>query len=233
MSGPIRIGILDSGVAPAFHHLIAGGARFNQDGQALEQRDQIGDHVGHGTFVTRLIAEMAPDATLLHAQVFGARFTSAPALVAAGLDWLNDQAVEIISMSFGMPHERAVMRDACERAIAEGRLLVAAAPAQGRPVYPAGWPGVIAVTGDARCKVKGETSDLLGQQADFGTWCASPEQGGGAIAGSSVATAHFTGLIATYLAHHKNASYDDVVAAFRASATYVGPEQRLAGGSLS
>ncbi len=233
MSGPVYIGVLDSGVTPAYQHLVTRGARFTHNSQSLEQDDHLHDYVGHGTAITCLIADTAPGAKIIHAQVFGERFTSSPALVAAGLDWLRDQRVNIVNMSFGMPEERSVLRSACERAIESGLLLIASAPAQGPTVYPAGWPGIISVTGDARCSRKGQVSDLLGQQADFGVWCASPEQGGGDIAGSSIAAAHFTGLAANYLTQNPAATRDQTVAALRSQATYCGPEQRLSGSNLS
>ena len=227
MSGALRIGIVDSGTAgssPGLH-----GRRFlaGENG-GVEVRDGLDDRLGHGSAVTRLIQDAAPEAELLHAQVFGARFTTSPALVAAGLDWLYGEGVALVSMSFGLRADRAVLGTACQAAAAHGILLVAAAPAQGPSCFPAAYPEVLAVTGDARC-APGEVSDLQGRQADLGTWCASPERGGGAIAGASVAAAHFTGLAARLLTAQPGLDRAAVLDHFRAQAIYRGPERRSPG----
>lgn len=219
MSGTLRIGILDSGAAAG-----TGRRFFEREGEIADD-DGLEDRLGHGTEVTRLIAAGAPDAELLHAQVFGARFTTTPALVAAGLSWLLTQGVALVNMSFGLRADREVLRRACADAAVQGVVLIAAAPAQGPPCFPAAYPGVVAVTGDARCG-PGEVSDLQGRQAEFGTWCASPEQGGGVIAGASVATAHFTGLAAAFLRGNSGASLQALTAEFRAAARHVGAERR-------
>lgn len=230
MSGGVRIGILDSGVANIAAFPIQSGCQFvTGQGGSVERIDGVDDPIGHGTEVTRLIHASVPEASLLHAQVFDARFLSTPMLVAAGLDWLVRQGAHLINMSFGLGADRAVIRTACRAAAENGVLLIAAAPAQGEPCYPAAYPEVLAVTGDARC-ASGQVSDLQGRQADFGTWCSSPEQGGGPIGGASAAAAHFTGLAARFLQDQPEAGYEVVFAHFRATAVHIGPERRAAVG---
>ncbi len=228
MKDRVRVGILDSGVDAEHRHLVFRGLQFEPGKGAVTNREKLEDQIGHGTEMTRLIAEAGPQAEIHHAQVFGARFSGAPMVVAAGLDWLRAQKVQLVCMSFGMPVERAVLRKACDRAINDEILLVAAAPAQGDAVFPASWPGVISVTGDARCRQKGQITDLQGVQADFGTWCASPEHRGGKIAGSSVAAAHFTGLAANFLCENPRAGRDALMTAFRKRVIHFGPEKRAA-----
>lgn len=229
MTRDLRIGIVDSGVAVGAGLSLEVGRRFlpGPDG-TVETAEGLDDRLGHGTEVTRLIQRAAPAARLHHAQVFGPRFTTSPSLVAAGLDWLLLQRVDLINMSFGLFADRQVLRAACTAAVGQGVLMIGAAPAQGAPCYPAAYPEVLAVTGDARC-AQGEVSDLQGRQADFGTWCASPEQGGGVIAGASVATAHFTGLVAAMLLRHPEADAAAVRAHFASVAVHRGPERRGAG----
>ena len=226
MTRDLRIGIVDSGVTAGAALPLEAGRRFlpGPDG-GVETAEGLDDRLGHGTEVTRLIQAAAPTARLYHAQVFGLRFTTSPALVAAGLDWLRSQGVHLINMSFGLRAERAVLRTACAAAAEQGVLMIAAAPAQGAACFPAAYPEVLAVTGDARC-APGEVSDLQGRQADFGTWCASPEQGGGVIAGASAATAHFTGLAAGFLLQHPEADAAAVRTEFRTAAIHAGPERR-------
>jgi len=84
------------------------------------------------------------------------------------------------------------------------------------------------VTGDARCAI-GEVSDLKGERADFGTWCASPERGGGPVAGASAAAAHFTGLAAHVMAGDPKAGRAAVLEHFRAAPAFTGTERFDAG----
>lgn len=228
MSRPIAVGVIDSGVAAQTGLPVVTGCRFRLDPDgALIREAPIEDRLGHGTAVSRLICAAAPNAVLLQAQVFGERFESAPALVAAGLDWLVERGARIVNMSFGLQADREILGAACRRAAEAGALLVAAAPAQGAVCYPAGYPDVIAVTGDARCGL-GEVTNLEGRQADLGTWCASPEQGGGAVAGASAAAAHFSGLAAAFLADRPEAGREELLEQFRGRAIHVGPERRSA-----
>ena len=229
MNAPIRVGIVDSGIgADVNFDVLAARRFFFEPGAAVGSADATADKIGHGTEVSRSILAAAPGAQLLHAQVFEGSFKTAPVLVAAGIDWLIEKDARIINMSFGVAADRPVLGHACVRACDAGAILIASAPAQGRPTYPAGYDGVIAVTGDARCS-PGEVSDLAGRQAEFGTWCASPEHGGGAMAGASAAAASFSGLVAAYLAGHPRAGRDEVVDHFRAKAMAVGPESRTVG----
>jgi len=225
MTTPVRIGILDSGVRKDTGLELAGSMRFLAGpGGVIETEASLEDASGHGTEVTRLIQAAAPEVALIHAQVFGRSFETAPALVAAGLDWLIEQNVGIVNMSFGLRADRPVLERSCAAALKRGVVLVAAAPAQGPPCYPAAYEGVIAVTGDARCAT-GAVADLKGERADFGTWCASPEQGGGAVAGASAASAHFAGLAANVMAGDGKARLQAVLAHFRASPAFVGAER--------
>jgi subtilisin family serine protease len=225
MSGPVRIGILDSGVRRDAGLTLAGARRFFAGpGGEIQTDPGLEDATGHGTEVTRLIREAAPQAALIHAQVFAEGFGTAPALVAGGLDWLAQQRLRIVTMSFGLAADREVLERSCAAALKAGVVLVAAAPAQGPPCYPAAYDGVIAVTGDARC-APGEVADLEGVRADFGTWCASPERGGGAVTGASAAAAHFTGLAARFMDGDPKAGLAAVLAHFRASPAFTGAER--------
>ena len=217
-AAPVRIGIIDSGVSGPLAAGLTAARSFIDDPDPE-------DSIGHGTRIAEVIAEQADDAALLSARVFGTDPVTKPAVVAEAVDWLTDQAARIISMSFGLTADRAVLAEACERAAQSGIILIASAPAQGAPCFPAAYGDVIAVTGDARCD-KGEVSFLNGL-AEFGTWCASPEQEGNTIvAGASVAAGHFSGLAGRWIADHPGATRDDLIAYFRSSARFAGPERR-------
>jgi len=88
-------------------------------------------------------------------------------------------------------------------------------------VYPASYPGVLRITGDARCAA-GQWSWLDTAQADFGA--AVGEDAGSA--GASLACAALSGQIAAYLHEHRRATREQVLAYLRENAAFIGPERR-------
>ena len=91
------------------------------------------------------------DIRLANAQVFHDALQTSTACIAAALDWLCEQHVAVVNMSFGLQHDRRVLRQACAQALTKGTILVAASPARGVAVYPAAYPGVLRVT--RRCSL--------------------------------------------------------------------------------
>ncbi len=185
----IRVGLLDSGVGAALGGRIVAAARFTG-------RELGPDPVGHGTALARIILHHAPEAALLDARAFGPDLRASPAEVTVALGWLIAINVRLVNLSIGLRDDREVLREAVAAALAQGIILVAATPARGGAVFPAAYPGVLRVTGDARCG-PGEVSRLGGTPADYG---ACPHALDGAPGGASFATAHVTGLLARALA---------------------------------
>ena len=218
----VRIGVIDSGVHDPLAGRVDRWRSFTGD-------SRLADTIGHGSRICELICEQSGDADLVVAKVFGNRPTTQPAIIAEAIDWLVAEQVALINMSFGLAADRPVLAEASARAGQAGIILVASAPAQGIPAYPAAYPDAIAVTGDARCG-RGEISHL-GAIAEFGTWCASPEQDPDtAISGASIAAAHFTGLAASWLVNHPGATRQEVVTHFLGEARFHGPERRAGAG---
>ncbi|MDT4855610.1 hypothetical protein FQZ97_899720 [compost metagenome] len=141
--------------------------------------------------------------------------------IAAALHWLVEQDVALVSMSLGLRNDRPVLREACALARTAGILLCASSPAQGEPVYPASYPGVIRITGDARC-TPGQWSWLNSAQADFGAHVTAAN----GVAGASVGCAALSGIMAGFLQRHPGASRQDVLLWLRENAAFVGPERR-------
>ena len=82
--------------------------RGRQDGTPVERTPP--DALGHGSALARVILQHAPGAALLDARVFGASRRTTPEAVAAGLDWLREEGARMVNMSFGLRHDRAVLR---------------------------------------------------------------------------------------------------------------------------
>lgn len=118
----------------------------------------------HGTAVASLLAGSgggfrgaAPGASLYVADVYGPTPAGGSALaVARGLGWLAQERTAVINISLVGP-PNAVLERAVSALVAKGHLVVAAVGNDGpsaEPLYPAAYPGVVAVTGvDGRRRV--------------------------------------------------------------------------------
>ena len=201
MTSPVAVGLIDSGVAAGLARAVAASARFELSVCGTVVAAAAGpDRLGHGTAVAGLILRSAPSVRLLVAQVFDARAVAAPASVAAALDWLVAEGARLVNMSVGLTADRAVLRAACLRAVEAGVLAIAAVPAIGPEVFPAAYPGIVPVTGDARCQGD-DLAVLPGVRAAFG---ASPWTGSDAApgmpAGASIAAARVSAALAAVFA---------------------------------
>lgn len=215
----VRVGIIDSGPA----ELRGAEMAFDGDGRAVAARP---DRLGHGSAVERVILRAYPDAQVRHGQVFDDRAVTSALRVAAALDWLVAAGnVDVVGLSLGLAADRAVLAQAVARAVSAGVVLVAAHPAQGASPFPAGYPSVIAATGDARCGWD-QVSHLRGKL--FGAWCNSPERGGQGMAGASLGAARLTGHVAALLSTGHARDPQAIMATLARGAAFAGRERRCA-----
>jgi len=227
MRDGIAIGLLDSGLDAALSPRAVASCRFRPTpAGGVDRTAALPDVLGHGSALAGLILAAVPEARLINAQIFADRPLTSAALVADGLAWLRQQGARLVNMSIGLVEDRPVLRDACAEALAGGLILVAPVPALGGRVYPAAYPGVIRVTGDARCQ-GGEIAAKLGERADFG---ANPWRNGypqliPGIAGASVATARITAALGCVLAGHPDAGAAEAAALLRDIADHLGPQR--------
>lgn len=221
MASELAIGIVDSGFVPGQGGRVALSRRFWLDGSELKEGDTQPDALGHGSVVLDTLARASGPVRLCVAQVFAERWQTSPLQIAAALHWLIEQDVALINMSLGLRNDRPVLREACVLAQTAGILLCASSPAQGEPVYPAAYPGVIRVTGDARC-APGQWSWLNSPQADFGAHVAAAN----GVAGSSVGCAALSGIIAGHLQANPEANRDTLLQWLHEGAAFTGPERR-------
>jgi subtilisin family serine protease len=141
------------------------------------------------------------------ADVYGATPTGGSAeAVARGLAWLAGAKVPVINISLVGP-PNILLKTAVDALVARGHLVVAAVGNDGPaapPLYPAAWPGVVAVTGvDARRSVLPEAG--RGSHVDFaapGSDMAAAGLGGGfvGVRGTSFAAPIAAGRLALLLA---------------------------------
>jgi hypothetical protein len=198
---PVKVAIIDSGLTPeraaAWGGRVAAAAGFMAvpgDGAGARMTPPVADPSGHGTQVAELVLAASPASRLLCAQVFCERRAISAAVVAAAIEWSLTQGARVINLSLGLREDYPSLRRACRQAHAAGALLVASAPARGGVVYPAAYPEVLAVTGDARCAAGGWS--LIEGVALIG---ASPQGARlNALGGASYAAARVSGMAAAF-----------------------------------
>jgi hypothetical protein len=223
----VRVGLVDSGAPTGTD--VAAAAAFGPEGARCGSA--MPDRLGHGGAVLAIVRHIAPAARLWMAQVFHERHTTTAARVAAAIDWLVAEEVEIINLSLGLREDRPALAQACRRALAAGVVLCAAAPARGEAVFPAAYAGVLRMTGDARC-ARHEFSCLMTRFADFGAHVAPPP-GTGAASGASMGCAHMSAHVAALFLREDAPGRDDPPARqswlrekLRQQAAWHGPERR-------
>ncbi|MHA6160351.1 subtilisin-like serine protease QhpE [Pseudomonas sichuanensis] len=220
MTSELRVGLIDSGCSPGQDALLLDARRFWLADGVLQEGEALPDALGHGSAVLERIRGEAGAMPLLLAQVFDRQWSTSALQVAAALLWLVEQGAGVINLSLGLHQDRPVLRQACAEAQAAGVLLCAASPARGEPVYPASYPGVIRVTGDARC-APGEWSWLGTAQADFGAHVGTT---GGA--GASLACGAFSGRVAAVLRKRPELEHLALVHWLKHHAAFIGPERK-------
>ena len=212
----IKIGMIDTPVSIS-PPVLSGRRIIRKAFVPLDENTET----GHGTAIASILvgcpgAEfcgLLPDAVLYAAGAFaGGKGTDPRATALAivrSLDWLVAQRVPVVNMSFSGP-DNALLRQGIARALATDTLLLAAAGNQGRegrPVFPAAWPGVIAVTAVdqfQRLYHQANRGDYVSFAAP-GVRVPVPEQSGtiGYRSGTSYATAYCTAMAAHLLALHR------------------------------
>jgi hypothetical protein len=230
----IRVGLIDGGV-DATHPV------FQQRPPQVSGCDGRPVPGTHGTAVASLFvgwsAEFsgaAPGAQLFAVDVYcgnespGGRVRD----IVAGLAELADAKVRVINVSIVGP-DNAVLGAVIRALVAHPIAIVAASGNDGpnaKPLYPAAYPGVIAVSAvDARQRVLPEASG--GGHISFAApgsdmLAATPGGGFASVRGTSYAAPLVSGLLARALAGHDDASVAGIVQQLAASARDRGSKGR-------
>ena len=158
----VVVAVLDTGV-DASHPLLVGrvGAGFDMiddDADATDDVNGIDDDgdgfvdeaFGHGTFVAGVIAQIAPDATIIPVRVLDADGGGALHTVVEGIDFAVESGADVINMSFGLvaKSDSKALKEALKRARKAGVVVVAAAgnDADDDERYPAAIKNIVSVT---------------------------------------------------------------------------------------
>lgn len=187
----------------------------------------------HGTGMAGAIVSkykllgVAPEANVFAIKVFDEKNASAEATsfqILQGLDHAIQKGVRIINMSFAGPYDVMLERKLKE-AHDKGIILVAAAGNAGPkspPLYPAADPNVIAVTAvdmnDQPFKMANQGKHVAIAAPGVDILVPSPNDAYQLTTGTSVATAHVSGVIALMLEKRPDLSPDDVRAILASTA---------------
>ncbi|GAA1388304.1 type VII secretion-associated serine protease mycosin [Catellatospora chokoriensis] len=149
----ITVAVIDSGVDATHPDLLGSvlpGVDFTADGKGTGHLDVS----GHGTGMAAIVAGhgrvrgIAPGAKILPVRVFTKPGTGR--VTADSVRWAVEHGADVISISMGSGTADPAVRLAIEEAIRQNVVVVAAAgnrPEDRDVVYPAAFPGVIAVGG--------------------------------------------------------------------------------------
>lgn len=181
----IRVGLIDGALPPDWPGVTARRRFCTIDGADLSRK--------HASAMATTIGAYCEDFEIINAVVFPGSLSTTLGMVCDALEWLGDDPPDIVLCSFGSARASVELSVMTSRLQNAGSLVVASAPARGNPVFPAAYPDVISVQGDARCG-PGEISRLDLPQATYG---ACPQAlGVPEIRGASAAAAHAAGLLA-------------------------------------
>ena len=214
-------------------------------GAIVEQYDATGSREQahtHGTgMVGAIVAHqrilgIAPAARILAVTAFStsARQTAEATTknILNGMDWAISKGARVINMSFAGPYD-PMLQLAMKNAAAKGVVLIAASGNSGPkspPLYPAADPNVIAVTAtDQNDKpfaqaVRGPHVAVSAPGVDV--MVPAPDNTYQLTTGTSVATAHVTGVAALLMERHPTVSAATILEVLTSSAKRLNPKGR-------
>lgn len=196
----VKIVIVDSGVRlshPKLSHYIVDG--YNP----IDNSPDFDDHLGHGTAVTGIIKQHAPEAEVFVIKLFDDDFTVQFEDLCKALEYIDEKVeFDILNLSIGVTecpdHER--LRELCDNLSQRG-VVIAAFDNLGAISYPAAYSTVIGVDSHPsysnpydydyiesdiiNIRAKGNSQRVIWSNPDYFIQ-----------SGSSFACAHITGLVA-------------------------------------
>ena len=229
----VTIAVIDSEVDKK-HTELQGAVSEELDTLAVKEPPH-----SHGTAMVGAIASrdrllgVAPGAKIIAVRAFGVANNSADGTsynILKGIEWAVKEGATVINMSFAGPRDPALER-ALKTAHDKGVVLVAAAGNAGPkspPLYPGADPHVIAVTAtDVRDGVFGGANrgtQLSVAAPGVDILAPAPEESYQMSTGTSIATAHVSGVVALMLERDPGLKPNEVRKILEATATDIGPK---------
>lgn len=210
IAGPIKVGIIDTGISNKHPDLLAnikGGVN------TISPRKNWNDDNGHGSHVAGIVAAIdnnigvigvGPGIDLYAIKVLGAGGSGYLSDVIEGIQWATANGMQVINMSLGTGSDIQSLRDAVIAAKRAGVVVVAAAGnSSGAVIYPAAYPETIAVSATDQSNIIAGFSSR-GPEVDLaapGVSIYSTYKGTGyaTFSGTSMAAPHVAGSAALVL----------------------------------
>jgi subtilisin family serine protease len=211
-------------------------------GQIAEQFNAVGEAEkahSHGTAMVGAISSrdrllgVAPGAKILAVRAFSESQQSAEGTtfhILKSIDWAVSQGARVINMSFAGPRDPALERT-LKRAYDQGVVLIAAAGNAGPkspPLYPGADPSVIAVTAtdavDRGFKMANQGPHVSVASPGVDVLAPAPQESYQMSTGTSIATAHVSGVVALMLERDPTLTPADVRKILESTATDLGPK---------
>ncbi|MCH8511360.1 MAG: S8 family serine peptidase [Kiritimatiellae bacterium] len=229
-AGAPALAILDSGLAAEW--LAEGALRASMDATNPQQR--ISDPVGHGTQMALIgSGRISPHGSgtpdgkagvpIVAIRGFDEEGLSTSFGILESLRFSREQGAGVVSMSWGSYTRSEILNAGFQQAADADMILLAAAGNDGKtdPMYPAAYPGVLAV-GAMRANGelwegsnRGEHLDFVSYgSADFPIGSKGPP---GAYAGTSIATPWVAAAITAYRAQYPQATSEQIIRALTES----------------
>jgi Subtilase family len=140
-----KIAVIDSGIDlthPAFAGRLAASTEWKDfvDGDAVPQEVSGGNGYGHGTFISSVILQVAPKATILPIRVLAPDGSGSETAVISGIDWAIQKGAQIINLSLGATTDNVALEAEIDYATSLGVYVVVSAGNNGSAsllTYPA------------------------------------------------------------------------------------------------
>lgn len=215
------VAVLDTGLSPelAFGALLRGGL------DAIRPDASLTDTDGHGTQMALLASGVVAPAGVtpgdlqpfLAVRAFDDAGVATSDGILRSIEFAKTSGAKVLSLSWGTPQPSDFLAAAVKDAQDAGMIVVAAAGNEptGNPVYPAAFPGVIAVAATDAQGNRWEKSNY-GSFVDlsapgFAEFPVGAEGQGGSYAGTSISTPWVARSLASYLEKNPSASSADAV----------------------
>lgn len=198
------------------------------------------DPVGHGTQMALIASglvpplgsgeaiEVAGGVPLVVVRTLDGNGRTSNFAVMRAVEYAIEKGARVINMSWGSPASSDFLESAIQKAVSAGVVVVAAAGNEptGQPMYPAAYPNVIGVSAL-------DESGGLWPHSNTGTFITFSAPGMAALpvgyrgapgryAGTSIASAYVSRILALYFDKHPSASASEAIAALKAVARDAG-----------
>nr|WP_320014792.1 S8 family serine peptidase [uncultured Desulfobacter sp.] len=210
------VAVLDTGLMAEY----AGNDFIKGSFDALSPDSPISDDVGHGTQMALIASgQVAPMGTLpgefanpvLSVRAFDDNGFTSNTIIMQSIDYALENGARVLSLSWGSEIDSAFLKSAMNYAVSKGLVVVAAAgnSPTGKPVYPAAYEPVIAVSAlapDGNTWDQSNYGDFVDLSAPgFASLPVGSEGEPGTYAGTSISTAYLAGKLAAFLRGHPDA----------------------------